>query len=190
MVLEKKRFKAFMFFLPIYSTGARADTPQRAKFWSWLKRLTILIIHCKFQPLVLNTYWKKKRERFFNSRPHPQPIQIYLDADLTLSWKGQRSTLDHNLNKLGRAWVLDAIYQNSAPKLYSFWRRRFHFVQLRGTIEQTGNTLSTDDPSDIWWITLKQFQRRRHLKKIHNFIRVYIPEAKADNPQRTKFYHN
>ena len=30
-----------------------------AKLWSYVKSFTILITHCKFQPLVLNTCWKK-----------------------------------------------------------------------------------------------------------------------------------
>ena len=50
------------------SREARADNPQWAKFWSLLKRFTTFIIHCKFQPLVLNTYWKKKM--VFQLFPH------------------------------------------------------------------------------------------------------------------------
>ena len=34
-----------------------------------------------------------------------------IDANLILPQKGQRSNYDYHLNKLGRAWVLDAIYQ-------------------------------------------------------------------------------
>ena len=37
----------------------------------------------------------------------------------------QLRPLSHHLNKLGRPWVHDVIYQDSAPKLFWFWRRRF-----------------------------------------------------------------
>ena len=31
------------------------------------------------------------------------------------------------------------------------------------SFKENGNTLSTEDPCEIWWKLLKQFQRRRHL---------------------------
>ena len=67
------------------------------------------------------------------------------------------SAYGHHLNKLGRPWLLNAIYQDSAPKLSWFWRRRFlsvstiyghgsHLVQFAEPFEQIGNTLLTECP--------------------------------------------
>ena len=51
--------------------------------------------------------------------------------------------------------------------------------------EQIGNTLSTDGP-------VKNGENcssssREEIYKLHNFIHVYSPVARADNPQGTKF---
>ena len=45
----------FYGFLLVYSTGARVDNPW-GKCLILTKNFTSLIIHCKFKPLVLNTY--------------------------------------------------------------------------------------------------------------------------------------
>ena len=52
--------------------------------------------------------------------------------------------------------------------------------------EQIVNTLSTEGPM---WNLLKIAQAvLKEIKKLHNFIHVYSPGAKADNPQGTKFW--
>ena len=96
----------------------------------------------------------------------PQPHTNLKRRTFDLAVKGQRSTYDH-LNKVGRARVLDAIYQDSAPKLSWFWRKFFKSLPYMDTadilfnspepFEQIGNTLSTEGPCEIWWNLLKQF---------------------------------
>ena len=44
---------------------ARADNPQETKFWLQQKCLTTFITHCKFQPLVFNTFEKMTFQHFF-----------------------------------------------------------------------------------------------------------------------------
>ena len=51
-VSEKKTFKDFM-IIYLYSLGARADNSGECKILILTKKF---YIHCKFQPLVLNTY--------------------------------------------------------------------------------------------------------------------------------------
>ena len=70
-----------------------------------------MIIHFKFQPIVLNTFWKKKKKISI------LPIQMHRDSNLTLSLKGQRSTYDHHLNKHGSPWVPNYILR--------FWLKAF-----------------------------------------------------------------
>ena len=85
-------------------------------------------------------------------------MQIYTDTNLTLPLKGQRTTYDHHLNKLGSAETA-MLYQDSAPKLSSFWRRRFlsvfflPYIDMAAILfngaepfENIGNTLSTEVP--------------------------------------------
>ena len=43
-------------FIHVYSPGARVDNPQETKLWLNLKSYIVLIIHCKFQPIVFNTF--------------------------------------------------------------------------------------------------------------------------------------
>ena len=45
-------------FVHVYSLMARANNSQGTKIWLQLKCFTTLITNCKFQPLVLNTFWK------------------------------------------------------------------------------------------------------------------------------------
>ena len=116
VISEKKTFKDFM-VIYLYT----AEEQGR------ITRFSTLIIHCKFQPLVKHIL--KKKKKFFWLPPHT-PLHIYRDANLTLLSKGQRSTNDHHLNKLGRFWVLNAIYQDSAPKLFWFWRRFSSFYHI------------------------------------------------------------
>ena len=55
---RKKTFKKLHNSIHVYSPGARADNPQGTKVWLKLKCFTTLITHCKFQPLVFNTFWE------------------------------------------------------------------------------------------------------------------------------------
>ena len=43
--------------LYVYSLGARADNNRETIVWLLQKRLTNLIINCKFQPLVFHTFY-------------------------------------------------------------------------------------------------------------------------------------
>ena len=60
-VFEKKTFKDFMILYLYIAQGQGQITPRKGGGGGggggWLD-FTTLIIHCKFQPLVLNTYWK------------------------------------------------------------------------------------------------------------------------------------
>ena len=74
VVSEKKTFKEFMILYLYTAQGQGQITPGGGRGGKTLiltEMFTTLIIHC--QPLVLNTYWKK---RFFNF----SPIQIFRDA--------------------------------------------------------------------------------------------------------------
>ena len=71
LTVSEKKFKDCT-ILYVYSPGASADNPHWTKFWVSLnsitklilsyigsfKCFTTLIIHCKFQPLVSNTFWE------------------------------------------------------------------------------------------------------------------------------------
>ena len=59
------------------------------------KKFYYLIIHCKFQPLVLNAYLKKMIFQLF---PHTNQQKHKYD----LAVKNHRSTYDHHLNKIDK----------------------------------------------------------------------------------------
>ena len=94
----------------------------------------------------------------------------------------------------GRPWVNYAIYQDSVSKFSWFWRRRvfkcfYHIWAWHPSCSMVPNhskklsiPIQQKAPCGIWWKLLKQFLRRRHLI-LHNFIYVYSPGARADNPQ-------
>ena len=143
----------------------------------------------KFQPSVKYILKKKDFSTFL-------PIQIYKDAKLTLPYKGQRSTYVHHLNKLGKAWNSDALYQDSAPKLSRFWRRylktftslwtgRPSCLMARNNLNKLVIPFRQKEPYEIWWKLRKQFLRRHLI--IHNSIHVYSLGERVDNPQGTKF---
>ena len=112
-VSEKKTLKITQFytcnFIHVYSPGARADSPQGIKFY---------------------TFWVNDFSTF---SPYKCIGAMYGGggggwgggggANLTLPQKGQRSTYDHHLKQFGRPWVRNAIYHDSASKLSWFWRR-------------------------------------------------------------------
>ena len=52
-------------------------------------------------------------------------IYMHRAINLTYTEKGQRTTLDHHLNKFWRPRVLDALYQVSRFPVSRFWKRRF-----------------------------------------------------------------
>ena len=54
--------------------------------------------------------------------------------------------------------------------------------------EQFRNTFWQKAACEIRWNLLTQFQRRRHLKITHNFMHIYSPVARTDNPQGTNFW--
>ena len=80
--------------------------------WAYfsLKSFTTLIIHCKFQPLVFNTFWKKRLFTVFS-------IQIW-----PYHKKVKRSTYDHHLNKLGRPWAL-MLFTKIKPQCFSVLKK-------------------------------------------------------------------
>ena len=56
---------------------------------------------------ILFIYTAQRQGMFFNIFP----LQMYDGANLILQWKGQRSTHDHHLNKLGWPRVPDTKIQ-------------------------------------------------------------------------------
>ena len=69
--------------------------------------------------------------------------------------KGQRSSKDHHLNKLGRPCIPDAIYQDSAIKLSWFWRFLRYGMEVilfnsAELFQQIENTSSTESLSVIF----------------------------------------
>ena len=90
------------------------------------------------------------------TRTHP--IQIYRHK-FDLAVKRSKVNLWSSVNKLGRAWVLNAIYQNSAPKLFGSGEEDFQeflpYMDMKGIFfnctepfELIGNTLSIEGPCE------------------------------------------
>ena len=97
-----------------------------------------------------------------------------------LPYKGQKSTYDHHLNKLGRPWVLDAIYQDSASKPSWFWRSVSSVLPYMGMaailingaepFEKIVNTLST---KGLTWNQVKIVQAVSE-KTVKNYTILYM----------------
>ena len=60
-VWEKKTLKDFTF---LYMFIAQGQGQIIHEIWWYLNSFTSLIMHCKFQPLVLNTYWENDFSTF------------------------------------------------------------------------------------------------------------------------------
>ena len=58
------------------------------------------------------------------------------------------------------------------------------FFNCAEPFEQIGNTLSTEGPCENYSSSF----REKDIQKLHNFIHVYSPMAKADKPQGTTFW--
>ena len=63
-VSEKKYLKITQFHICIIYPRGKAANPKGTKFLLLLKSFTTLIIHCKFQPLVFNTFWENDFSTF------------------------------------------------------------------------------------------------------------------------------
>ena len=62
-------------------------------------------MQCKFQPQVFNTLQAKKKKKKTQKKKKKKKKKKNIvngDADLSCQKKGQRSSLDHHLNKLSR----------------------------------------------------------------------------------------
>ena len=74
-VSEKKMFKDYEILYMYIAQGQGQITPG-TKIWLFLKGCATLIIHCKLQPLVFNTFWESEFSIF--------PLQMHRDANLIL----------------------------------------------------------------------------------------------------------
>ena len=97
---------------------------------------------------------------------------------MTLALSRSRSTQDHHLNKLCRAWVPEAVYQVSRPLACWFQRRRFlkgfyHMWAWWPSWSYDQNHLNKllfpypmEAPYEIWLWLAQWFLRRRCLKSV------------------------
>ena len=165
-VFREEAVWIFYEFIPVHSPGARAENipiSTEAKHF-------YVFNHLLYVSAIFKTYWEKKINIL--------PIQMYGGAIFFLSYKDQRSTFDHHLNKFCRSWVPYAIYQDSASKPSWFWRRRFlsvFFLPYMGNVaivfnsadpfEQVVNILSTEGP--MWNLAVSE-------KTFKNYTMLYM----------------
>ena len=135
-VSEKKTFKYFtQFYTCVYSPVARTVNPLGTKFWLKLKCFTTLIIHCKFQPQVFNTFCENDFSTFspykcIQMQIWPYRKEVKGQTTVTI-WTNlvdlELSTLYTKIQVQSfiGSWEINPIYQDSAPKLSWFLRRRF-----------------------------------------------------------------
>ena len=93
---------------------------------------------CKDSATRHPRFWKTRFLKVF-------PIQMHMEANLTLPQKGQMSIYNFYFSNFGRPPVPNDLCKDSAPRHPRFWRRRFlkvftiyghggHLGQLTGTI--------------------------------------------------------
>ena len=103
-------------------------------------------------------------------------------ANLTLPWKGPRSTYDHHLNKSGRPWVPLAMYQDLASKLSWFRRSQPSCSVGRNHLNKLSIYFRQKAPCEIWWTNcLSSF--RKDIQKLH-ILYMYIAQGQGQITSR------
>ena len=97
------------------------------------------------------------------------PIQMHMEANLTLPQKGQMSMYDLYFSYFGRPPVPNDLCKDSAPRHSRFWRRRFLKVF---TIYEHGGHLG-QWTATILAIFCSPNLKRRHMKFEQNWLRGY-----------------
>ena len=157
--------KKILKFLPLWVLC------KTSKILILTKSLTTLIIHCKIQPLDLNTYWKKN----FNipsppslppAPPPPPPPPIHTNTDL------QKCKFDLALkrSKVNLCSSFEQTWKSLSPHCYilKFSFKAFLVLEIfkcflpymgiatilfncEEPFEQIGNNFSTEGPCEILW---------------------------------------
>ena len=122
-------------------------------------------MHYKFQPLVFNTFWENDFSTF-------SPYKCMG----TQIWPCHTNLVDLESSMLSRvSFEAFLILEKKIFKcFYHIWAWRPSCSISLNHLNKLAILFWQKAPFEIWWKWLKWFQRRRHLKKIHNFFYMYL----------------